>query len=162
MKRTGFTRKAAPSFMDRSRAPLPKRSAKTRQPVKLATGQALPKEPRERFTALETRFNKWMHRECVCCVTGQPVFEIAHTGRKGMAYKSRLKTCLPLILLLHLIEERERPTFWVDVGLPDYTEYAAKLFECFERGECPQMLLQEMNGKVDRDYVRILLGEIDF
>ena len=165
MKRTQMTRTAfvtkAPNWLTTPRKPMSS-APKRRKMVELATDQLCPKQERERFTDLEKAFYAWLHEFCTCCITGQPWFEIAHTGRKYMSLKSPLDTCLPLIKPLHMIEEGSRLTFWNDVGLPDYAKYAKRLFAAFKDGESPEMILQEMHGRINQQYVATLLGSIDF
>lgn len=111
-------------------------------------------------------YDKWMHERCTCVVTGQPIFENAHTGDlrhgKGMSIKANRATILPLIAPLHWYEEKNRKMFWPTVGLPDYLKIAARLFEAFENGENPTGILTEAQGRVDRAYVRAVLNEIYF
>ena len=160
MPRTAFVTKA-PNWSTQTRKPM-SRVSKRRKMVELATDQLCPKQERERFTPEESAYNTWIHAHCTCCITGHPWFEIAHTGRKYMSLKSPLDTCLPLIKQLHMIEEGSRLTFWNDVGLPDYAKYAKRLFAAFKAGESPDMILQEMHGRINQQYVATLLGSIDF
>lgn len=111
-------------------------------------------------------YDVWLHTYGSCIVTGQTEFQNAHTGDlrhgKGMSVKAWRGTILPLIAPLHWIEERERKTFWPTVGLPDYLTIAADLFKCFEQRGDPETILADAQSRVDRDYVRTLLGEIDY
>ena len=119
-----------------------------------------------RGSTVETRYYKWLHLNCTCCVTGQPAFDIAHTGGlaqgKGMSRKAWLQTCLPLIRPLHRLEEGKSEFFWPTVGLPNYLDDALALYQMFERGISPDADLEAMQGRIDQEYVATLLGEIDF
>lgn len=115
------------------------------------------KTPNLRGTPAEKRFYKWLHTYGVCCLTGQPQFEIAHTGGyaegKGTARKAHVKTCLPLIRSLHIIEERNRAEFWDNVGFPDYLARAERLYDNYEAGYDPRDLLLEMSETCNRAFV---------
>ena len=100
------------------------------------------KQPKERFTAMEKRFNKFMHRDVGrCCITDRPDIEIAHTGGlahgKGAARKAWLSTCLPLAKPLHVIEERNHEEFWARVGFPDKDRFhwSVRLWDIFQKGD---------------------------
>ena len=131
--------------------------------TRIVTGQAIPqKTDNLRGTAIEDRYYSWLH-ETECCVTGNPYgIEIAHTGGlpegKGMSRKSNLDTCLPLVKSLHVIEERNRDYFWKSIGLSDHLVFAARLFEAFENGESAHTVLIDMQDKVNRAAVRLLLS----
>ena len=124
------------------------------------------KTPNHRGTTLERRKNFWMHLNCTCIVTGQPDFDIAHTGGeaqgKAMARKSNLDTFLPLIRALHVHEEAGREGFWLGVGLPNYLKLAADLHELFLNSQDPTWFLEDAQSRVDREYVRLLLEGPDF
>lgn len=119
------------------------------------------KQPKQRGTPLERRYYKWLHRMCFCVLTGNPTFEIAHTGGlsegKGMGRKSRLETCLPLIRPLHVIEERQRRTFWAEVGFPDHLDWAARLYDIFEAKDDPMSLLMDMNDRANIPAIAAML-----
>lgn len=125
-------------------------------------GQPIEKEMNYRGTTTEKRYYAWWHESGTCCVTGQPFIEVAHTGKKHMSLKAPLWTCLGLIEPLHVYEEKNRKLFWRTVGLPDHLDWAKKLWDCFLAWEYPDAILAEMQGRVDRDYVRSILGEIDY
>ena len=119
-----------------------------------------------RGSPLERRYYAWMHLNCTCCVTGQPTFEAAHTGGlsegKGMGRKANVNTCLPLIKALHVRDEEARKTFWRTVGITDYRRQAAKLFDLFVAGKCPEAHIEAMQARVDQQYVAALLGQVDY
>ena len=140
----------------------------TRGPLGLKPDKAAPK-PRKAMRRKPKKvdpYDTWMHANCTCVVTGQPEFEDAHTGGlsegKGTAIKANRNTMLPLIAPLHWYEEKNRKTFWPTVGLPDHLDIAADLFKAFTEGRDPTEILTEAQGRVDRDYVRAILGEVDF
>lgn len=102
-----------------------------------------------RFTPLERRYYAWLHDKCRCVLTGYTFVEIAHTGKKSMALKAPISTCLPIRPELHLIEERQRAEFWKAVGFPDHIEWAERLFDIFEARDCPEALLMDMNERAN-------------
>lgn len=111
------------------------------------------KTPNLRGTTLEKRYNRWLHDNCSCVLTGYRPFEIAHTGGlsegKGMGRKSALHTCLPLRKELHLIEEKSRETFWAEVGFPDHLAWAERLYDIFEAHDDPMALLMDMHERTN-------------
>lgn len=119
------------------------------------------KSPNLRGTTLEKRYFRWMHDNVSCVLTGYRPFEIAHTGGllegKGMARKSALWTCLPIRRELHLIEERNRREFWERVGFPDHLDWAARLYDIFEKHDDPLSLLMDMQDRASRgEIIRML------
>ena len=113
-----------------------------------------------RFTPEERAYFKWLHQTCLCCLTGYPVFELAHTGRKHMALKSHPSTVLPIRHELHLYEERNRALFWREVNIPDYKDWALRLYEIWEKREDPMGLLLDMQDKANKHFIaQILRGE---
>lgn len=119
------------------------------------------KEPRTRHTAMEKAYFAWVRDTCVCCLTGQPTFEISHTGSlahgKGMAVKAVPWTCLPIIRALHVVEERGRDAFWREVGLPDHIEWAVRLYDIFEKREDPTPLLLDAQARANRPFIISIL-----
>lgn len=117
------------------------------------------RQPSKRFTPEERKFNRWLHNGGECCLTAQPVFDIAHTGDKAMAMKAPLDTCLPLIRGLHMIEERARARFWEQVGVPDYLDWAKMLFASFEDGCDPMDVISEIQRQADREIIADMLTD---
>lgn len=119
------------------------------------------KERSLRGTPAEKRYYSWLHRECVCCLTLQPEFDIAHTGTlldgKGMGRKAALWTCLPLTRKLHIAEERGRARFWENVG-HNPTVWAARLYDIFEDQGDPKPLLWDMHENANLQYISELLS----
>ena len=119
--------------------------------------------PRQRMakvrgTPLEKRYYAWLHRECVCCLTQYPVFQIAHTGPKfAMSRKGPLRSCLPLRFELHIIEEAGRKAFWERVGIPDHLDWADRLYEIFKSDQDPRDLLMDMHDKANLFEVAAML-----
>ncbi len=149
------------TYIDTGRPPYQKGQQPAKQPrkrIRASSGKAL--------TSEETRYYGWLHNRCKCIVTGQPQFDIAHTGGlpegKGMGIKANCNTCLPLIRPLHEHEEKNRALFWPTVGLPDHLEIAGQLFVAFKANQDPFWILEEAWTRVDHEYVRAILGEIDF
>ncbi len=119
------------------------------------------KTPSKRGTEKERRYYAWLHGNCACVLTGNPIFEVAHTGGlahgKGMGRKAALETCLPLIRDLHVIEERRRDLFWLEAGFPDYIAWAERLYDIFEKGDDPTALILDMNEGANREAIRNML-----
>jgi hypothetical protein len=123
------------------------------------------KAPKQRGTALEKRYYRWLHQNCCCVLTGYHPFEIAHTGGlaegKGTSRKAWIETCLPLRKQLHEAEERRRAAFWANVGFPDYLAWAERLYDIFEADSDPADLLMDMQERANRDEITsILWGKI--
>lgn len=115
------------------------------------------KQPNLRFTNAERQFFTWAHDNCVCCLTGQPEFQMAHTGRKYTALKSPPWTCLPITHQLHLAEERDRKGFWEGVGFPDHLIWAERLWDHFTTGQNPTALLMDMRDRANKDFIVSIL-----
>lgn len=115
------------------------------------------KDRSQRFTAAERNYFAWMHRECTCCLTGYPEFEIAHTGGlsegKGTSRKSWLNTCLPIRKELHLVEERNRSEFWSRAGFEDHLAWADRLHEIYTTEQDPNDLVADMQDLANRDWL---------
>lgn len=126
----------------------------------LPQGEVRQRIPSERFTPQEKRYYKWLHEGGgECCLTAQPKFEIAHTGKKHGPMKAPLNTCLPIIRGLHIIEERMRLIFWEQVGFPDYLDWAERLHDCHIEGGHPMDVLQEMQRQADRTIIADMLTD---
>lgn len=119
------------------------------------------RQPSQRHTPQEKAYYAWMHDRCTCCLTGSPEFHIAHTDGlaqgTGMAQKASLSTCLPLVHLLHLEEEKGRERFWQNAGIPDYLAWAERLYDLFETNQRPDDLLLDMQDRANRDYLLQIL-----
>lgn len=120
-------------------------------------GELRQREKTKRFTPEEKAYFKWLHEHACCCLTGYPLFDIAHTGKKAMALKAPLPTCLPLRRELHLIEERARGRFWEQVGLPDHIQWANRLYRAYESGEMPMGTISGMLRQADRTIIADML-----
>lgn len=128
----------------------------------------------ERGTAEERRYFKWLHDLGVCCLTGRPDIEIAHTGGlaegKGMGRKSALWTCLPLAKPLHRVEEAGREMFWIHAGFPPVLSgdrlvagqipWAERLHDHFTKNDNPAALIADMQARADRAYLAKILETI--
>ncbi|MDP5216731.1 hypothetical protein Q5Y75_05830 [Ruegeria sp. 2205SS24-7] len=111
----------------------------------------------------EKRYYKWLHLNCVCCLSGRIDIELAHTGGpaegKGMSRKAALWTVLPLSKPLHHAEERNRREFWKNVGIPypQHIEWAERLYDHFTKQDDPTALLADMQARANRAFLAQIL-----
>lgn len=130
--------------------------------MRVNTGQPIfQKTASARGTTLEARYYYWLHSWETCCLSGRPDIEVAHTGGyaqgKSMSRKAALETCLPIASALHRAEERDRVGFWEGVGLPDYLDWAQRLFDIFEANGDPRPLFADMQALADRGFMMGIL-----
>ena len=111
----------------------------------------------------ESAYCKWLHEWKMCCLSGRPDIQVAHTSDvadgKGMAIKGPIRHALPLSFWLHLYEERNRSTFWPDAGFPCNERYkwAERLFDIFEANDDPTTLFLDMQDRANKAFLADIL-----
>ena len=118
------------------------------------------KPENHRHTAKERAYYAYLHRDPLCCLTGQTHgVQVAHTGPKAMALKAPLSSCLPILHSLHDFEERHRAEFWVNAGFPDHLAWAERLFDLFETSQPKEPLIYDMIARANRAYLMEVLNK---
>ncbi|WP_226552938.1 hypothetical protein [Celeribacter naphthalenivorans] len=125
------------------------------------------KQPRvKRYSAEERKYFRWLHSFGMCCLSGRPDIEIAHTGGlaegKGTGLKALVQTSLPLARALHHFEERNRADFWERAGFPDHIAWAQRLFDIWEKGGDryeAEALLRDMQDRASRAFLAEILSK---
>jgi hypothetical protein len=127
-----------------------------------------PKQTNLRFTPTEKSYRIWLRKyELPCGLSARPWPDLAHTGNssdgKGINRKAHLHTLIPLIRPLHTVEENGRDYFWKMANLPDRRDWAARLFDCYEKDEVvsAECLLADMHEKANKDFLAEILAGFD-